>query len=143
MGIAYEIEHQRSNSAFAKSFNSAVHQVVHNIVGVSQYAMNQLALEKKQIDARLPSSPDELLNDPNWEETTHPDAKKRGHRTFENKKTGEKLRHDAAKSGATGHKAQDHWHRFNSDKTSKLDEYLDANDNPVPEHSDPSHLYPS
>ena len=98
---------------------------------------------KKQIDTRLPDSPDELLDDPNWEETSHPEAKEHGHRTFENTKTGEKIRYDEAKPGTTGHKAQDHWHRFNPDKTSKLDEYLDANDNPVPEHSDPSHLYPS
>jgi RHS repeat-associated protein len=92
--VAYELEHQhqRSNSAFARSFNSAVHQVVQNVGGVSQYAVNQLAMGKKQIDARLPNDPDELLNDPNWEETTHPKAKENGHRTFENKATGEKLR---------------------------------------------------
>jgi RHS repeat-associated protein len=102
-----------------------------------------LVQKKRQVDTRLPSDPDELLNDPNWEEISHPDAKEKGHRTFENKETGEKLRHDEAKPGATGHKAQDHWHRFNPDKTSRLDEYLDASDNPVPEHSDPSHLYPS
>ncbi len=35
---------------------------------------------------------------PDWEETTHSDAGKNGHRTFENKETGEKLRHDQEKS---------------------------------------------
>jgi hypothetical protein len=100
-------------------------------------------MKKKQIDERLPGDPDELLNDPNWEETSHPNAKEHGHRTFENKETGEKLRYDEGKPGVPGHKGESHWHRFNPDKTSKLDEYLDANDNPVPENSDPSHLYPS
>jgi RHS repeat-associated protein len=37
--MAYEVEHQHkhSNSAFARSFNSAVHQIVQGIGGVSQY----------------------------------------------------------------------------------------------------------
>jgi len=142
--VAYEIEHQhqRSNSAFARSFNSAVHQVVQNIGGVSQYAVNQLAMGKKQIDIQLPDNPDELLNDPNWEETSHPEAKEHGHRTFENTKTGETIRHDAGKPGTTGHKAQDHWHRHNPDSTGDIDKYLDAKGNPVPDGHPDSHLYP-
>lgn len=139
---AYEIEHQCSNSAFARSFNSAVHQVVQNIGGVSQYAVNQLAMGKKQIDIQLPDNPDELLNDPNWEETSHPEAKEKGHRTFENTKTGETIRHDAGKPGTTGHKAEDHWHRHNPDSTGDIDKYLDAKGNPVPDGHPDSHLYP-
>lgn len=95
-----------------------------------------------QIDARLPGSPDELLNDPNWEETSHPDAKENGHRTFENKETGEIIRYDTGKSGATGHKAQDHWHRHNPDSRGDIDKYLDAQGNPVPDGHSDSHLYP-
>ncbi len=142
--VAYELEHQHqhSNSAFARSFNSAVHQVVQNIGGVSQYTANQLAMGKKQIDARLPGSPDELLNDPNWKETTHPDAKAKGHRTFENKETGEELRYDEAKPAAPGHKGESHWHRPNPNSINRSDEYLDANDIPVPRNSPESHLYP-
>jgi hypothetical protein len=59
--------------------------------------------------------------------------------TFENKAKGEKLRYDEGKPGETGHKGESHWHRPNPDTTSRHDEYLDADDNPVPEHSDPSH----
>lgn len=142
--VTYELEqqHHLSTSSFARSFNSAVHQVVQNIGGVSQYAVNQLAMGKKQIDARLPDNPDELLDDPNWEETSHPDAKEHGHRTFENTKTGEKIRYDEGKQGATGHKAQDHWHRHNPDSTGDIDKYLDANGNPVPDGHPDSHLYP-
>ncbi len=142
--VAYELEHQhqRSTSSFARSFNSAVHQVVQNIGGVSQYAANQLSMEKKQIDTRLPDSPDELLDDLNWEETSHPEAKEHGHRTFENTKTGEKIRYDEAKSGTTGHKAQDHWHRHNPDSKGDIDKYLDAKGNPVPDGHPDSHLYP-
>ncbi|MBI5346976.1 MAG: RHS repeat-associated core domain-containing protein [Chlamydiae bacterium] len=141
--VAYELEHQHSNSAFARSFNSAVHQVVQNIGGISQYALNQkLAMGKKQIDVQLPNSPDELLNDPNWEETSHPEAKENGHRTFENTKTGETIRYDAGKPGTTGHKAEDHWHRHNPDSTGDIDKYLDAKGNPVPDGHPDSHLYP-
>ena len=98
---------------------------------------------KKQIDARLPNSPDELLNNPDWEETSHPIAKEKGHRTFENKAKGEKLRYDEGKPGETGHKGEPHWHRPNPDSTSRHDEYLDANGNPTPRNSEESHLYPS
>lgn len=111
--------------------------------------LNQFAEEKrssmqrkKQVDARLPDNPDELLNDPNWEETSHPGAKEKGHRTFENKETGEKLRHDAAKPGATGHKGESHWHRHNPDSTGDIDKYLDAKGNPVSDGHPDSHLYP-
>lgn len=142
--VAHEIEHQHqhSNSAFARSFNSVVHQVVQTIGGVSQYAVNQLTMRKKQIDTQLPDNPDELLNDPDWAETSHPEAKENGHRTFENTKTGEIIRHDAGKPGKMGHKAQDHWHRHNPDSTGDFNKYLDAKGNPVPDGHPDSHLYP-
>ena len=98
---------------------------------------------KKQIDARLPNSPDELLNDPDWEETSHPSAKENGHRTFENKATGEELRYDEGKPGETGHKGESHWHRMNPNSINRFDEYLDAKDLPVLRNSPESHLYPS
>ncbi len=99
-------------------------------------------VKEKNRDTRLPQNPDQLLEDSEWKETTHPKAKEHGHRTFENTKTGEKLRYDAAKPGETGHKGDSHWHRFNPDSTSKFNKFLDANGDPVPEHSEPSHLYP-
>jgi hypothetical protein len=105
--------------------------------------LNQLSMEKKKnIHERLPVTPEELLKDPKWQETSHPGAKENGHRTFENTETGEKLRHDEAKPGEYGHKEEAHWHRPNPNKTGKLDEYLDVNDIPVPRNSPESHLYP-
>ena len=98
--------------------------------------------KKNQVDERLPSDPDELLNGSNWAEISHPNAKENGHRTFENTKTGEKIRHDAGKPAATGHKAQDHWHRHNPDSTGDVDKYLDVKGNPVPDGHQDSHLYP-
>ena len=64
---AYELErqHEHSSSSFARSFNSAVHQIVQGAGGVSKYAGTSLAMGKKQIDARLPNSPDELSDDLN------------------------------------------------------------------------------
>ncbi len=98
-------------------------------------------LKSGSVDPSLPANPDDLLKKPGWKETTHPDAGKRGHRTFENGKTGEKLRHDEGKPGEAGHEAHDHYHRPNPNTTSKHNEYLDHNYNPVGRHSDPSHLY--
>lgn len=60
--VNYELEHQHrhSDSAFARAFNSAAHQVVQNLGGVPQYMMNQLSMEKKKnIEERLPASPEE------------------------------------------------------------------------------------
>lgn len=99
------------------------------------------AMKSGSVDPSLPANPDDLLKRPGWKETTHPDAGKRGHRTFENGKTGEKLRHDEGKPGQAGHEGHDHYHRPNPNTTSKRDEYLDHDYNPVGRHSDPSHLY--
>ena len=86
--------------------------------------------------------PNQMLLDPNWKETSHPNAKEAGHREFENTETGEKLRYDEGKSGETGHKGESHWHRYNPNSTSRLNEYLDENNNSVPRNSPESHLYP-
>ncbi len=93
------------------------------------------------VDPSLPANPDDLLKRPGWKETTHPDAGKKGHRTFENKETGEKLRHDEGRPNESGHEKYSHYHRPNPNKSSKHDEYLDHNHNPVGRHSDASHLY--
>ena len=58
------------------------------------------------------------------------------------KNTGEIVHHDKGKPGATGHEAHDHYHRPNPDSTGNRDKYLDAQGNPVPKGSEPSHLYP-
>ena len=93
------------------------------------------------VDSTLPSNPDDLLKRPGWQEVTHPEAGKQGHRTFENKETGEKLRHDKGKPWAAGHKAHDHYHRPNPNATGRHDEYLDGQGNPVRDQSDSSHIY--
>ncbi len=98
-------------------------------------------ISKRYIDPKLPSSPDELLKDSSWLEVSHPEAQERGHRTFENQKTGEKLHYDGAKPGEPGHKGQAHWHRPNPNMTGNHDKYLDANGNPVAKGSPDSHLY--
>jgi hypothetical protein len=98
-------------------------------------------MKSGSVDPTLPASPDDLLKRPGWKETTHPDAGKRGHRTFENEKTGEKLRHDEGKPGESGHERYDHYHRPNPNTTNKRDEYLDHTYNPVGRHSDASHIY--
>ncbi|MCP5505722.1 MAG: hypothetical protein H7A38_02435 [Chlamydiales bacterium] len=92
-------------------------------------------------DHKLPTNPDYLLKNSKWEETSHPLAKERGHRMFENKETGEKLSFDEAKPGEPGHKGKSHWHRYNPNSTGDHDKYLDAQGNPVAKGSHESHLY--
>jgi RHS repeat-associated protein len=104
--------------------------------------MSQGIFKSGSVDPSLPANPDDLLKRPGWKETTHPDAGKSGHRRFENEKTGEKLRHDKGKPGMNGHKEESHWHRFNPDSKNRFDEYLDADNIPVPRNSPESHLYP-
>lgn len=89
----------------------------------------------------LPKNPDDLLKD-GYTETSHPEAAKRGHRTFENSDTGDKVRFDEGKSGANGYEGQDHYHRYNPETTGKQDQYLDRNNNPCPRGCDASHLLP-
>lgn len=108
--------------------------------GRSEYNFDSL-YKSGSVDPSLPANPDDLLKRPGWKETTHPEAGKKGHRTFENKETGEKLRHDKGKSWGTGHKAHDHYHRPNPNATGKHDEYLDGRGNPTRDQSDPSHIY--
>lgn len=98
--------------------------------------------KKGSIDPNLPANPDELLKRPGWKETTHPNARKKGHRSFENQQTGEKLRYDQGKSGETGHRGHDHYHKPNPNNTNgRHDKYLDGKGNPVPDESDASHIY--
>ncbi len=94
------------------------------------------------IDPTLPSNPDDLLKRPGWQETTHPDAGKKGHRMFENQKTGEIIRHDEGKPGLPGHRGKNHYHHQIPDGKGGY-HYVDGAGNPVPDHSDLSHLYPS
>ncbi|HEV7736798.1 MAG TPA: hypothetical protein VGO47_05415, partial [Chlamydiales bacterium] len=99
-------------------------------------------LQESNHTTRFFYNSDDLLKRPGWTETTHPEAGKKGHRTFENGKTGEKLRHDEGKPWETGHKAHDHYHRPNPNATGRHNEYLDGKGNPTRDQSDPSHIYP-
>jgi RHS repeat-associated protein len=89
----------------------------------------------------LPANPDDLTEQ-GYNDVSHPDAAAAGHQTFENPRTGDRVRFDKAKPGAPGHAGKDHYHRHNPDSTSNKDKYLDANGNPVPKGSDESHLQP-
>lgn len=91
--------------------------------------------KKGSIDPSIPAHPDDLLKGPDWKEISHPSAKEGGHRTFENRGTGEKLRHDEAKNGNSGHIGESHRHRYNPNSQGRLDEYLDSNRIPVPRNS--------
>jgi RHS repeat-associated protein len=95
--------------------------------------------KKGRIDSTLPTDP---FNDPDWEDEGHEKAKKAGHYRFKNKNTGKKIEFDKGKPGELGHKGHDHYHRPNPNAKNKYDSYLDEKGNPVPDKSDPSHLYP-
>lgn len=89
----------------------------------------------------LPESPDELLKR-GYKEVSHKDAASKGHRTFENTSTGDKVRHDKGRPGASGHEGTDHYHRYNPAATGKSDQYLDKAGNPCARGCDASHLKP-
>lgn len=95
--------------------------------------------KKGGVDPSLPKNP---KKDKNWDDVSHPEAKSNGRHKYRNKKTGEIIEFDEAKPGNPGHKAHDHYHRPNPNKTGKQNEYLDQYGNPVPNGSDASHLYP-
>jgi hypothetical protein len=99
-------------------------------------------MKSGSVDPTLPASPDDLLKRPGWKETTHPDASKKGHRTFENGKTGEIIRHDQGKPGQTGHKAQDHYHHQVPNGRGGYN-YVDGKGDSVPAGSNQAHLYPN
>jgi RHS repeat-associated protein len=88
---------------------------------------------------QLPKNPDDLLK-AGYKETTDPRAAAKGHRDFINEETGDKVSFDKGVPGKDGFKWEDHYHRFNPDKTGKGDQYLDKNGKPVPKGSVPSHL---
>jgi hypothetical protein len=93
------------------------------------------------IDPTLPVNPSDITKRPGWKEIIHPGAGKRGHRTFENGKTGEQIRHDEGKKGSPGHKGHDHYHHLRPDGNGGYN-YVDGNGRVVPERSEESHLYP-
>ena len=106
----------------------------------SSFDFNVMERSKKGgIDPSLPKNPEK---DKNWKDVSHPDAKNNGHHKYKNKKTGEIIEFDKGKPGNHGHKAHDHYHRPNPNSTDRHDEYLDAWGKPVPDGSEPSHLYP-
>ena len=86
----------------------------------------------------LPENPDDLL-DEGYEETTRPGTPDHI-RKFRNPKTGDRIDFNKGKPNAPGWKGEDHWHRYNPNKTGKRDAMLDKNGNPVPEHLKPSHI---
>jgi RHS repeat-associated protein len=102
------------------------------------YALHR-GKKKGGVDESLPEDP---FSHPDWEDVSHPDAAKKGHYKFKDKKTGEIIEYDRAKPGQTGHKGYDHYHRPNPDSKKKGDEYLASKGRPVRDNSDPSHLYP-
>jgi RHS repeat-associated protein len=124
------------NAQYAASINA---QYAEEIDTESEGAQDE---ENPESSIGLPENPDELLDD-GYIETSHPEATKLGHREFQNKETGDKLRFDKGKNGAPGHEGRDHYHRYNPDSLSKRDAYLDKAGSPVPRGSSASHLIPA
>lgn len=93
-------------------------------------------------EENFPGTDADLEKDPNWTETSHPSQRATGHREFVNESTGEKIRFDKGKPNETGHKTEDHYHRYNPNDTKASGRYLDCDGNPVSNGHDRSHLYP-
>ncbi len=99
-------------------------------------------MPEKNKDPKYPGSEVDLEKNPEWNETSHPDQRKAGHREFTNGKTGERVRFDKGDPSKPGHRANDHYHRYNPNSTNNRNLYLDAYGKPTGNGSDSSHLYP-
>jgi hypothetical protein len=97
---------------------------------------------RKGQEANFPGTPQELAEDPNWEDVTHPDQRKAGHQEFQNPETGVKIRFDKGEPGRPGHEGHDHYHKYKEDPVTGKKTYFDSEGNPTKPHSGPSHLYP-
>jgi RHS repeat-associated protein len=106
------------------------------------YKLDKRKKKKGGVDSNLPTNPDDFLKNPDWEETSRPEAKENGHREFRDKKTGERIRYDEGDLDKPGHRAHDHYHRYNPRNKEDREPYLDANGNPASDGCDESHLYP-
>jgi len=106
--------------------------------------VDKLEKRKKQggIDPSLPSDIKDLENNSDWEDISHPKEKEHGRRRFRDKNTNLILEYDEGNFGEPGHRGHGHFHRPNPNSTGKRDQYLDANNNPVADGSEESHLYP-
>jgi RHS repeat-associated protein len=113
--------------------------IVEALPGDAMDFMYMCRKKEGSVDPTLPIDPH---NNDNYEDVSHPNAKGKGHHKFRDKRTGEVIEYDEAKPGQPGHKGHDHYHRPNPNRTGKSDWYLDSKGNPVPDSSEPSHLYP-
>ena len=98
-------------------------------------------LDRKKAGSIDPTLPENPFEDSTLEDISHPKAKSKGHHTFKDKKTGNKIRFDEGKPGETGHEGHDHYHRINPKSKGDADAYLDSKGNPIGKNSDASHLY--
>ena len=86
------------------------------------------------------TTPEDLISQ-GWEDVTHPTARERTeNRELVNPETGTRVRFDKGRPGANGWEGRDHYHVHNPEATSRHDEYLDINGNPVRRNSKPSHI---
>ncbi|MDB2614211.1 hypothetical protein N9Y92_03530, partial [Chlamydiales bacterium] len=84
---------------------------------------------------------DDIENNPEFEETTHPKAENAGHRKFENEGRTKEIKLDEAKPDKTGHKSRDHYHYSEKDEIGEK-QFYDKNKESAKEHSSSYHIYP-
>jgi hypothetical protein len=93
------------------------------------------------LDRFLPANPDDLRAE-GYKEISDPRAVARGHRTFTNPETGDRIRFDKGDPNEPGYARRDHYRRMNPNSVNKRDYYLDKNGNPTSRSSDDSHIFP-
>lgn len=139
--IADNARHERSNAVFVLGHPMVSGDPDFDFVFSNKYIEKPSKVERGNgdIDHNLP---EDIFNNPDWENITHPGGEKNGHYQFKDKKTGDILEYDKAKPGEPGHKAYDHFHRPNPNSKTKDSRYLDGKGNPVADGHNKSHLYP-
>ncbi len=104
---------------------------------------NRLEWQKRKKEGSIAEEakyPEQLEEDPDWVEITHPGAAETGKREFQNKKNGDKIRFDKGKPGQSGHGGHDHHHHLRPDGKGDY-HYLDSKGNVVRGGSDAAHHY--
>lgn len=77
-----------------------------------------------------------------WVDISHPQQAANGSHTYQDPKTGLRIRYDEPNPGAPGFAGKDHYHILNPNATSNKDLYLDKDGNPVAKGSKDSHILP-
>lgn len=105
------------------------------------YAFNGTKGYVVNVANSLPETGDKL-QEQGWKDISHPQQAANGSHTYEDPKTGLRIRYDEPVEDSSGFAGKDHYHILNPNARGNKDRYLDKDGNPVPKGSKASHILP-